>query len=104
MPKPEWGAKRACASCGARFYDLNRTPIVCPKCDTPWGEPKPKSPSGGAAARAAARLPVPPPVAEVEADEAEELVADDDLIEEDDLDDDDVIEEIEDVDPDADKS
>lgn len=34
MTKPELGAKRLCAHCGARFYDLLRTPIVCPKCST----------------------------------------------------------------------
>ncbi len=32
MAKPEWGVKRTCQSCGARFYDMARTPIVCPKC------------------------------------------------------------------------
>lgn len=32
MAKPEWGAKRVCQSCGARFYDLGRSPIVCPSC------------------------------------------------------------------------
>lgn len=32
MAKPEWGAKRLCGSCGARFYDLNRDPIACPEC------------------------------------------------------------------------
>lgn len=32
MPKDEWGAKRTCPSCGVRFYDLKRSPIVCPKC------------------------------------------------------------------------
>ncbi|CAA7613139.1 conserved hypothetical protein [Candidatus Terasakiella magnetica] len=32
MAKPEWGQKRTCNSCGCRFYDLTRTPIVCPKC------------------------------------------------------------------------
>lgn len=32
MPKPEWGAKRDCGDCGARFYDLNRSPAHCPKC------------------------------------------------------------------------
>ena len=32
MAKPEWGTKRLCASCGARFYDLNKDPIECPKC------------------------------------------------------------------------
>ena len=32
MAKPEWGAKRICNSCGTRFYDLMRDPIVCPNC------------------------------------------------------------------------
>lgn len=36
MAKPEWGTKRICQSCGARFYDLQQTPIVCPKCKTPY--------------------------------------------------------------------
>ena len=34
MAKPEWGTKRLCTSCGARFYDLSRQPIECPKCHT----------------------------------------------------------------------
>ena len=34
MAKPEWGTKRICPSCGARYYDLMRDPIVCPKCNT----------------------------------------------------------------------
>ena len=33
MIKPEWGTKRTCNSCGAKFYDLRRDPIICPKCD-----------------------------------------------------------------------
>ena len=32
MAKPELGTKRYCASCAANFYDLNKTPITCPKC------------------------------------------------------------------------
>ena len=32
--KPEWGTKRICHNCGARFYDLHRDPIVCPRCAT----------------------------------------------------------------------
>ena len=36
MAKPELGSKRLCASCGAKFYDLNKTPIACPKCGTPF--------------------------------------------------------------------
>jgi uncharacterized protein (TIGR02300 family) len=34
VAKPELGTKRLCASCGARFYDLSKTPITCPKCGT----------------------------------------------------------------------
>ena len=34
MAKPELGTKRLCGSCGAKFYDLSKDPIVCPKCDT----------------------------------------------------------------------
>ena len=36
MAKPEWGTKRICPSCGARYYDLMRDPVVCPKCSTPF--------------------------------------------------------------------
>lgn len=32
MAKPEWGTKRQCQSCGAKYYDFHRTPIVCPAC------------------------------------------------------------------------
>ncbi len=32
MGKPELGTKRTCHACAARFYDLHRSPIVCPKC------------------------------------------------------------------------
>ena len=34
MAKPELGLKRQCMSCGAKFYDLNRDPAICPKCGT----------------------------------------------------------------------
>ncbi|HEY1943740.1 MAG TPA: TIGR02300 family protein [Roseiarcus sp.] len=34
MAKPELGSKRQCQNCGAKFFDLNRDPIVCPKCGT----------------------------------------------------------------------
>ena len=32
MAKPELGIKRQCQNCGAKFFDLNRAPILCPKC------------------------------------------------------------------------
>jgi uncharacterized protein (TIGR02300 family) len=34
VAKPDLGTKRLCSGCGAKFYDLNKTPIVCPKCET----------------------------------------------------------------------
>jgi uncharacterized protein (TIGR02300 family) len=34
VPKPELGTKRQCQNCGAKFFDLARNPIVCPKCAT----------------------------------------------------------------------
>lgn len=32
MAKPELGNKRQCLSCGTKFFDLNKDPILCPKC------------------------------------------------------------------------
>jgi uncharacterized protein (TIGR02300 family) len=32
MNKPELGVKRDCPNCGARFYDLSKSPAHCPKC------------------------------------------------------------------------
>jgi uncharacterized protein (TIGR02300 family) len=34
VAKPELGTKRLCSKCGAKFYDLNKSPIICPKCAT----------------------------------------------------------------------
>jgi uncharacterized protein (TIGR02300 family) len=49
VAKPELGTKRQCRSCGNRFYDLNRDPILCPKCGAVFQlhEVKPTSPEGG---------------------------------------------------------
>ncbi|MFK7867140.1 MAG: FYDLN acid domain-containing protein [Alphaproteobacteria bacterium] len=33
MVKAEWGVKRECQECGAKFYDLMQTQITCPACD-----------------------------------------------------------------------
>ena len=32
MAKPELGSKRQCLSCGTKFFDMARDPILCPKC------------------------------------------------------------------------
>ena len=33
MSNPEWGIKRVCPSCGIKYYDFNKDPIICPKCE-----------------------------------------------------------------------
>ena len=52
MSKPARGIKRVCQSCGARFYDLGRTPIVCPSCQAVYQVTQPTS-------RRGERAPVP---------------------------------------------
>ena len=66
MSKPEWGTKRTCQGCGARFYDLNRAQIVCPKCGTE-NSPEPPAKLRRAVARPAEPPRPVPPVAAVEA-------------------------------------
>lgn len=48
MAKPELGTKRVCVSCGAKFYDLMKTPAICPKCGTeqPAELPRSRRPGG----------------------------------------------------------
>lgn len=86
MAKPEWGMKRTCQSCGIRFYDLNRKPIVCPKCGAVNEPDLPFKVRRGSAAAPVPKTPVPvevPVLASVaekegsellEVEEAEELV------------------------------
>jgi len=52
MSKPARGTKRVCASCGARFYDLGRSPIICPACQTVYQISPPSRRNTAAAARA----------------------------------------------------
>jgi uncharacterized protein (TIGR02300 family) len=71
LAKPDLGTKRLCGSCGAKFYDLSRMPIICPKCETVFVVPPVSSrsrPDAAAAARApaAAMEVVAPETAEAE--------------------------------------
>jgi len=34
VSKAEWGMKRICPSCNARYYDMKKNPPVCPTCKT----------------------------------------------------------------------
>jgi uncharacterized protein (TIGR02300 family) len=65
VAKPDLGIKRLCANCGAKFYDLGKTPIVCPKCDTVF-EPVVSSRARADSARAAAKAPAEAEVPEKE--------------------------------------
>jgi uncharacterized protein (TIGR02300 family) len=58
VAKPELGMKRQCQNCGAKFFDLNRDPILCPKCGTTF--------QATAATRAAPRAAVVDDDAETE--------------------------------------
>ena len=85
MTKPEWGLKRACQSCGAKFYDMARSPIVCPKCGATFDpETMLKTRRPKAAAPAVAKPAAPPEPAEPEvAAEGEEKEEEEEAVMED---------------------
>ena len=71
MSKADWGAKRLCQSCGARFYDLSRDPITCPKCGAVYvPEAETRGKKRPPAAEKKKRPAAPPPDAVVPEDEA----------------------------------
>ena len=43
MGRPELGAKCTCTACHERFYDLNRSPPICPKCGVQQPSKKPRT-------------------------------------------------------------
>ena len=79
MAKPELGIKRVCGNCGAKFYDLSKDPIICPKCETVFQVVAPAAtrgrPDAAAAASAAARAPVKEAVGELPDTQDVELVS-----------------------------
>lgn len=95
MAKAELGLKRTCVACGTKFYDLLRSPAVCPKCGTeqPAEQPRLRRPGGVAEDRAKVKRPAAEPALEeaeleVEVEEGDEdaVIEDaDDLEGEDDL-------------------
>lgn len=36
IAKAEWGTRRTCQGCATPFYDLQKNPIICPNCQTPY--------------------------------------------------------------------
>jgi uncharacterized protein (TIGR02300 family) len=85
MAKVELGTKRVCVACGARFYDLGKSPAMCPKCGTeqPVEQPRPRRTGGNVIEEKRAKKPVPAPGAD-EADievEGVEAEAEEDVLE-----------------------
>ena len=72
VAKPELGTKRLCASCGAKFYDLNKDPIHCPKCGAVYEVVVATRPTRPEPAAAPAPRP-PVPAEEVAAPEPQEV-------------------------------
>jgi uncharacterized protein (TIGR02300 family) len=71
VAKAEWGLKRTCQSCGAKFYDMNRSPIACPKCGANFDPEALLKARRSKPAAAAAKVA---PVEEVDPVEAEVVV------------------------------
>jgi uncharacterized protein (TIGR02300 family) len=69
LVKADLGTKRACPSCGARFYDLSKRPIECPKCGFSF---EPEALYKQRRGRQPEVAEGPPPAAENEDEEAEE--------------------------------
>ena len=44
MSRPELGTKCTCAGCRVRFYDLSRSPAICPKCGVEQPPEQPRVP------------------------------------------------------------
>ena len=81
MAKPEWGKKRTCQDCGSRYYDMMRSPAVCPKCGAEANVPGSARPQRS---RPAADAPARPKAAAAGnfSDDAVELQEVDDALEE----------------------
>ena len=63
MVSAELGTKRTCPSCAARFYDLLKNPIVCPRCGVAFVA-EALLPSKGEQPAAVHKVREPVPVAE----------------------------------------
>ena len=110
MAKPELGTKRQCHNCAAKFFDLNKDPIICPKCGTAFlgaaarGRPASKPEEEDAELAAPAGVDIvsldeveageekaaEPVVDDIEVEDDSEDAPDDPFLEEEEEDDDDV--------------
>ncbi len=107
MNKPELGVKRDCPNCGARFYDLSKSPAHCPKCQhdfVPEALLKPRKPRReDEAAEEAPAAVVEAPLAEVDKENKAAKSKKKPALDQDAPADPDAIEDIEDLDVDIDE-
>lgn len=95
MAKPEWGTKRTCPACGAKFYDFDKEdPLTCPACGNEFTPELVLKPRRGRPDEEAEKKPA-------ENEEADASEDDDDLLDIDDNDDDDTLVSLDDADDDA---
>jgi uncharacterized protein (TIGR02300 family) len=76
MAKPELGLKRVCVACGAKFYDLMKSPAVCPKCGTEQPAEQPRFKRGPLPADEKVKKRAATPAAEGDEIEIEDVDAD----------------------------
>ena len=96
MVQVDWGIKRLCQGCGALFYDFDRDPIVCPKCNAEFDPDAILKSRRGRGVLEEKTVEEPPKKAAPAPSEAEAEIADDE--DEDDLDLPEVEEEDEEID------
>ena len=77
MTKAARGTKRICKSCGGKFYDLNREPIVCPLCAATYETEEAPPQEEPVVVEAVAEKPKPEPEAAAPAPEPEAAASDD---------------------------
>ncbi len=90
VAKPEWGDKHLCQGCGAKFYDMGRSPITCPACEEPIAVAAPGRTRRVRKEEAKDDTPVAAANEAAAVDDEEDLLGDevDELIEDDEEDDD----------------
>ena len=66
MPEMDLGQKQACSDCGSLFFDLHKSPPVCPSCGEEMRLTQPRAPAP------APKPEIPPDVVEDPVDETKQ--------------------------------
>lgn len=79
MTHADRGTKHRCPNCGAAYYDLGRSPIICPKCQTLFVETPRVPVRAGGRARVEPPVPLAEPADETTPFEEDEALEGEDL-------------------------